>query len=83
MRRWDLETSEAQMRSAMEDLQRAWQIVSESWNDEVSRQFAERHLQPLVPISRMSLDAITRMKDLVARIQRECEESSLNNSGPL
>ena len=74
MRHCDLDTSAAQLRSALEDLQRAWHVTCESWDDSVSREFAEQHLDPLEPASRLALDAASRMRELVKRIQRECEE---------
>ncbi len=74
MRHCDLDTSAAQLRSALEDLQRAWQVTCESWDDLVSRKFAEQHLDPLAPTSQMALDAAGRMRELVKQIQRECEE---------
>jgi hypothetical protein len=74
MRHWDLDTSAAQLRDALEDLQRAWQIVSESWNDRVSHQFSEQYLDPIIPASKMALDATSRLNELLNRIQSECEE---------
>jgi hypothetical protein len=74
MRHWDLDTSSAQLREAMLDLQRAWQVVHESWNDGVSRQFGEQYLDPLIPASKMTLDATGRMRELLMRAQTACEE---------
>jgi len=37
MRPWDLDTSAAQLRKAMEDLQVAWQTANENWQDSVSQ----------------------------------------------
>lgn len=74
MRHWDLDTSESQLRGALQDLQRAWNEVSESWNDEISRKFSEEHLDPLLPTSKMALDAVARMRELLNRMQLECEE---------
>jgi hypothetical protein len=71
MRPWDLDTSAAQLRHAMEDLQRAWSVVSESWNDNVSRQFAENYLDPIIPASKLTLDAAARMRELVNRMDNE------------
>ena len=74
MRHCDLDTSVAQLRSALQDLQRAWQVTSESWNDGVSRDFAQQYLDPLTPASQMAVDTVSRMRELVRRIQNECEE---------
>lgn len=74
MRHWDLDTGAAQLRDALQDLQRAWQEVSESWNDPVSRQFSAQHLDPIVPASKMALDATSRLNQLLQRAQSECDE---------
>jgi hypothetical protein len=72
MRPWDLDTSAAQLRHAMEDLQRAWHVVNESWDDSVSRQFSEQYLDPLIPASKLTLDAASRMRELLNRMETEC-----------
>ena len=73
MRDWDLSTSAARLRKATEDLQIAWQETAEQWQDEVSLVFCERYLEPLGPATKMSLEAIGRMRQLMNQIQRECE----------
>ena len=55
----------------MEDLQRAWNLVSESWDDNVSRQFSEQYLDPLIPAGKMTLDAASRMRELLNRMESE------------
>ena len=74
MRRWDLDTSAAQLRDALQDLERAWNVVSESWHDEVSRHFAERYLDPIIPATKMALDATSHIRELLQRAQTECEQ---------
>lgn len=73
MRSWDLDTSSAQMRKAMEDLMRAWETVSETWHDSVSAHFCEQYLEPLIPTTKRSLDAVSRMQEVVNRMQQDCE----------
>ena len=75
MRNWDLFTSAARLRKATEDLQIAWQQTTEFWQDDVSHAFCERYLEPLGPATKMSLEAIGRMRQLMNQIQRECESS--------
>ena len=71
MRPLDLDTSASQLRHSMEDLQRAWNVVSESWDDTVSRQFSEQYLDPLIPAGKMTLDAASRMRELLNRMENE------------
>jgi hypothetical protein len=73
MRPWDLDTGSAQLRHAMEDLQRAWQEVNETWRDGVSDQFCKQYLEPLIPSTKRGLDAVARMQELVNRMQADCE----------
>lgn len=73
MRPWDLDTSAAQLRSAMEDLQIAWQATTDHWQDGVSQKFCEAHLEPIGPALKQSLDAISQMQQLINQMQRECE----------
>ena len=73
MRNWDFDTNSAQIRRSMQDLQLAWEEVSESWQDNVSQQFAEHYLEPLIPETKRSLDAIAHMQDLARQMLRDCE----------
>ena len=74
MKPWDLDTSAAQMRDAMDDLQIAWQQTADHWHDNVSEKFCQTHLEPIGPAYKMALDAILRMQQLLNQIQRECAE---------
>ena len=73
MRHWDLYTNAARLRKATEELQIAWHETAELWNDDVSRAFCERYLEPLAPTTKLSLDAIGRMRQLLKQIETECE----------
>ncbi len=73
MRQWDLDTSAANLRDALEDLQIAWQQTTEQWEDTVSRKFCETHLEPIGPALKKSLDTVGQMQQLVDQIWRECE----------
>ena len=73
MRQWDLDTSAAHLRDALEDLQIAWQQTTEQWDDAVSRKFCETHLEAIGPALKKSLDAVGQMQQSVDKIWRECE----------
>jgi hypothetical protein len=62
------------LRKSTEDLQIAWAETAELWQDDVSRTFCERYLEPLGPITKISLDAVGRMQQLLNQIHREVEE---------
>jgi hypothetical protein len=69
----DLYTSAAHVRDAFDELQIAWQEASANWNDNVSRSFCENHLEPLGPVVKLALDAVSRMSHLVDRMHRDCD----------
>jgi hypothetical protein len=69
----DLYTSAAHVRDAFDELQIAWQEASAHWNDGVSRAFCDNHLEPLGPVVKLSLDAMSRMAHLVDGMHRDCE----------
>lgn len=73
MRQWDLDTSAAHLRDALDELQIAWRNTSEYWDDPVSEGFCKTHLEPLGPAVKKSLEAVTRMQQLLDSAYRDCE----------
>ena len=74
MKPWDLDTGAAQLRKAMEDLQAAWNVTIDQWNDTVSENFRETHLQPIGPALKQSLEAIGNMQVMVNQMQRDLDD---------
>jgi len=74
MFRCDLDTDAARLRDAAEELQTAWAEANEAWDDEVSRAFCERYLEPLGPAFKSALDTISNMRNLVNQMQRDCSD---------
>ena len=68
----DVPAQEEEREPEMTAMQIAWQEASEHWNDEVSRKFCENHLEPLGPVVKLSLDAISRMTQVVSGMHRDC-----------
>lgn len=73
MRKCDLTTGAGRIRHALEQLETVWNENSAEWNDAVSRNFQERHLEPMVPRLKLALDAIGRMALLMNEVERDCE----------
>ncbi len=73
MRQCDLATGSSRIRNALENLEIAWNEVSDQWNDAVSRRFREQHLDPMVPDVKLALDAISRVALLMDEVERDCE----------
>ena len=74
MASFDLYTSSAHIRDAMDDLLIAWQETGNDWNDAVSRKFCEQHLEPIGPSVKMALDAMGHMAQLIQQMQQDCEQ---------
>jgi hypothetical protein len=74
MKKCDLMTSASRIRHALENLETVWQQSADQWDDVVSREFAERQLEPMIPKLKMALDAIAHMHGLMSEVQRDCEE---------
>ncbi len=73
MRQWDLDTSAAHLRDAMDELQIAWQQTGDYWQDSVSQNYCEKHLEPIGPAVKKSLEAVGQMQQLLSQVYRECE----------
>ncbi len=73
--RTNLTAGAAKLREALENLEVAWDEAKVHWDDASSRNFDEHHLQPIGPQVRTALDAISRMREVITRVQRDCEES--------
>lgn len=73
MRKCDLTTGAGRVRHALEHLETTWNENSADWNDVVSRNFQEHHLQPMIPRLKLALDAISRMSLLINEAERDCE----------
>ena len=68
----DLHTGAARLADALDQLEVAWQRTKVSWNDESRRHFEAEHLAPITPTIRMTLDAVSRLSEVLGRAEREC-----------
>ena len=73
MRKCDLATGASRIRHALENLETVWNESADVWNDAVSRNFREHHLDAMVPQLKLGLDAIARMTLLINEVERDCE----------
>ena len=63
----------AKMRAALETLLAAWDATEIHWNDKARKQFEENHLRPIVPQTKLTLDAADLLADVLRQAVRECE----------
>ena len=68
----DLHTGAARLSDALDQLEADWSRVELSWKDESRQHFEAEHLAPITPTIRMTLDAVNRLADVLARAEREC-----------
>ena len=73
MKACDLQSGAGRIRRALEHLELAWSEATTQWNDEVSRGFAEGHLEPMIPVVKTALDAVGRMDLMLREAQRDLE----------
>lgn len=73
MRTWDLTTGVAKLRDAAKTLRAAQDEAAAQWDDQTSREFQSRQLDPIEPRVRRVLDAAGRLSELLERARRECE----------
>ena len=63
-----------QIKSATDRLEETWQITKSQWNDVVSQNLEEEHLDPLFLQVRTTLDAIARLNGVLIAACRECDD---------
>lgn len=74
MKPCDLDTGSARFRRGLKDVVRAWEEASDEWDDAASRAVFEQHIEPMGPIVKGALDAVSRMRHLLHEVQRDLEE---------
>jgi hypothetical protein len=72
MRRGDLSIISSSLHFALKTLRIRWDETSEIWNDSVRVNFEETYLAPLEPQVVITLKAINRLAQVLARANEEC-----------
>ena len=75
MRVADFNTPAAKLQDALEQLDIAWSHVSDVWQDSARQSFEENCLEPIRPKLKTTLDAITRLSQVVNQAQRALDPS--------
>jgi hypothetical protein len=76
MRICDLTTSATQLQRAHKHLHDRWAATKELWNDPVSRDFEEKHLQPIFPQIQLTLAAIQKLAEILDDAERDCRDEA-------
>jgi hypothetical protein len=74
MKKIDLTSGAAKLDQAVHSLQAAYLDVSESWDDQTSRKFADTYLAHAEPPVRMLIDSIRRLAETLSNAQRQCDD---------
>jgi hypothetical protein len=74
MKKWDLSSGPAKLEMSLKSLEAASVSLSESWNDETHRRFAETYVVgPQAPL-KVLLDSIHRLADVLNTAERQCRD---------
>lgn len=73
MKPCDLDTGAAALRRGLQDLHQVWDEASEDWNDSMAEAVFREQIEPMTPIVKAALDAISRMRTLLHEAQRDLE----------
>ena len=63
-----------QLKAAADQLEETWAAARVEWQDAVSRNLDDEHLEPLFTQVRTTLDAIARLNGVLVSACRECED---------
>ena len=74
MRVIDLNTGLARLTQAFSDLKDRWRDTKDVWNDDVSREFEQTQLQPILPHLQLLTAAAQRLLEVVGKAEKECED---------
>ena len=64
--------SKAKLMHAGRKLWLRWEQVQTQWNDQVTRDFERRHLEPFEPKLVTTVKAIERLAEILSRAEHEC-----------
>ncbi len=73
MRVSDLSTGISKLNASMQALSHTWHEVNEQWQDATAKEFEERYLAELEPAVKTTIEAMNRMANLLAKVERDCE----------
>ncbi len=69
----DFATGAGKLSEATRKLKLAWDRAADDWDDATSRAFEENLLDPLLTHVKTTLDATSRIAEIVSKAQRECD----------
>lgn len=74
MKHFDLTGGAARMALSLKQLDLKWETVRETWDDATSKGFHKEHIEPLLPDVKMTLEAVGRLAEVLARAARDVSD---------
>jgi hypothetical protein len=68
-----LGVGQVQLQEAYKELRLRWADARSQWDDAMSRDFGEQHVDPLERYVRSAVSAMEQLSELVWQARRECE----------
>ena len=65
--------SRNRLQQTLKDLMHRWEKATETWDDQVSRDFQQSYLNPLPPRIKTTMESMQGMSDLLRKMKRDCE----------
>ena len=65
--------AEQMLMSALNDLERDWQIAGTEWHDDARLHFDEDYIQEILPAGRIAAGSLSELTLLMRRVVRECK----------
>lgn len=76
MKQGDLSPIVGGLRHAYQDLHQRWEEAGQIWSDDVSRRFAETHIEPLEAPTQTALKAMDRLALVLMKAYEACSAES-------
>ena len=64
---------EQMLMSALNDLERDWQIAGTEWHDDARLHFEQDFIRDIMPAGRIAATSISELTLLMRRVVRECQ----------
>ena len=71
---FDVNSSITRLQRASRRLAERWADTNEHWNDNMSREFEEEFLRPILPQLKLSIASIHEIAEVLDNARRECED---------
>lgn len=68
-----LRTAQQRLHDASRTLDAKWTTLHALWRDEAARAFERDHIEPIDPAVRHTMNAMSRMTELLEKARAECE----------